>query len=447
MTNPPARHRIVYHEGGTEAMNHEAEPTAAEMARMRQRIHRLQAVVDTSLLVNSTLDLAEIAHKIIDIATNLIGAERGSLFLVEAESGSLRSLVAQGIGQRPLTLGIGDGIVGAVAASGHAEILNTPYDDPRFDPRVDRATGFHTRSLLTVPVRDRNGELTAVLQLLNHRSAGFSDEDVGFLAELGTPFAIALTTATMHTEIVARERMREELRLAADIQRTLRPRVGVDVPGLAVETLVEPCLEVGGDYFDLIPARDGDCWWLVLADISGKGVSAGLIASTVQAFLWSRRNDRRPLTEVLQDANDVLYHLAGGRKYATMVVAEWRPADRNLEWVNAGHPPLLLDLSGTIESHYATGRPVGLLPDQTYASEYRTLAAGDRLMMYTDGVLEAGMAAPVGEFGDERVAAIFAAGGTGRELLERLSAAVTDHLDGHKPDDDVTVLCAAMKAG
>lgn len=425
-------------------MSHDPEPSPAELSAMRQRIHRLQAVVDTSLLVNSTLDLAEIAHKIIEIATRLIGAERGSLFLVERETGSLHSLVAQGIGLRPLTLRIGDGIVGAVAASGRAEILNAPYDDPRFDPRVDRTTGFHTRSLLTVPVRDRTGELTAVLQLLNHRGAGFSDADVGFLAELGTPFAIALTTARMHSEIVARERMREELRLAADIQRTLRPRPGVAVPRLAVETLVEPCLEVGGDYFDLIPARDGASWWLVLADISGKGVSAGLIASTVQALLWSRRNDGRPLPEVMADANDVLYHLAGGRKYATMVVAEWRPETGVLEWVNAGHPPLLLECGGAVEAHFATGRPVGLLPDQVYASARRELSPGDRLLVCTDGVHEAGMTAAVGEFGEERLTELFTTGGAGRELLDRLLAAVTEHLDGHKPDDDLTVVTAQV---
>jgi sigma-B regulation protein RsbU (phosphoserine phosphatase) len=412
---------------------------------MRERIRRLQAVADTSLLVNSTLDLAEIGEKIIDIATRLIGAERGSLFLVERERGTLRSLVAQGIGEGRLTLRIGDGLVGSVAAPGRAEILNAPYDDDRFDPRVDRVTGFHTRSLLTVPVRDRNGEQTAVLQLLNHRGAGFSEEDVGFLAELGVPFAIALTTARMHAEIVARERLDEELRLAAEIQRTLRPARDVEAPGLELDTLVEPCLEVGGDYWDLIPARDGARWWLVVADISGKGVAAGLIASNVQAALWSRRDDSRPLPEVVAGVNELLHHLTNGRKYATLVVAEWSPEERTLEWVNAGHPPLLVRRGDRVSAHYATGRPVGLLPDERWRAERTRLATGDCLLVYTDGVLEAGMTTAAGEFGTDRIERALAGGGDGASVVERLSAAIADHLDGSEPDDDVTVLCARVR--
>jgi len=419
----------------------ETAPGAAEIARMQERIRRLQAVADASLLVNSTLDLAVIAERTIDIATRLIGAERGSLFLVEPASRTLRSLVAQGIGNGALTLPVGEGIVGAVAASGRAEILNAPYDDPRFDPRVDRVTGFHTRSLLTVPVRDRNGELTAVLQLLNHRGAGFSDEDVGFLAELGVPFAIALTTARMHAEIVARERIGEELRLAAEIQRTLRPKRDAEVPGLEVDALIEPCLEVGGDYWDLIPARDGRRWWLVVADISGKGVAAGLIASNLQAALWSRRDDGRTLPEVVSGVNELLHRLANGRKYATLVVAEWDPSSGGLEWVNAGHPPLLLSRRGVVSSHYATGRPVGLLPGERWDAERASLGPGDCLLVYTDGVLEAGMGTAAEEFGTERIERALAEGGDGRSVLGRLSAALAAHLGGRKPDDDVTVLC------
>ena len=140
---------------------------ATELGRCRERVQRLEAVIQASALVNSTLDLKELAEHVIGIATRLVGAERGSLFLVDREAGTLESLVAQGINQRRLVLDLGEGIVGAVAESGEALILNEPYGDPRFDRSVDQKTGFRTRSLLTVPVRDRDGTLAAVLQLLN----------------------------------------------------------------------------------------------------------------------------------------------------------------------------------------------------------------------------------------------------------------------------------------
>jgi serine phosphatase RsbU (regulator of sigma subunit) len=404
-------------------------------------------VVEASLMVNSTLDLRVLAENIIGIATRLIGSERGSLFLVDRERGTLTSLVAQGVVGPALELRVGDGIVGSVAASGEAVILNQPYDDPRFDPSVDRVTGYRTRSLLTVPVRDRDGELVAVLQLLNNRGGGFTEADVAFLAELGVPFAIGLTTAGMHREIVERERMREELRLAAEIQRTLQPADGCSLPGLCLKTLVRPCLEVGGDYWDLIPSPDESTWWLVMADISGKGVAAGLIASNVQAYLWSRRGDDKTLDRVVREGNDLLYRLTRGRKFATMVVVEWTASTRRLRWVSAGHPPVLVRHRGRVRCLGATGRPIGLLPDQAYTSGDTELEPGDVVVAYTDGVIEAGIGSRSEEFGLERLVRCVAGEGDIDAVLGRIEDALHEHLDNGPLDDDLTVLCAQCEGG
>lgn len=414
--------------------------TAAELDRCRERVRRLEAVVEASVLVNSTLDLKELGEHVIRIATQLIGAERGSLFLVAGER--LESLVALGLEHRTLSLKVGEGIVGTVAESGVALILNDPYHDPRFDPSVDRLTGFQTRSLLTVPVRDRHGAPVAVLQLLNHRGDGFSTADVAFLAELAVPFAIALTTARMHREIVERERLREELRLAAEIQLTLQPRDRAVVPGLELETYTRPCREVGGDFLDLVPASDGSRCWLVVADVAGKGVAAGLIASNVQAYLWSRRDDRHDLARIMTDGNDLLYRLTRGRKYATLVVAEWEAASTTLRYVNAGHPPMLLRRGGELSALEATGRPIGLLPEQRYESGSFTLATDDLVLLYTDGVLEAGVGSDAGELGLPRLMQQLHGPVGPAELVRRITAELDRHLAGAPPDDDVTILCA-----
>jgi serine phosphatase RsbU (regulator of sigma subunit) len=410
----------------------------------RQRIQRLQAVVAASERVNSTLDTKELADYIVDIATDLVGAERGSLFLVDRDAGTLRSLVAQGIAHdQVLRLKVGEGIVGAVAASGAPDIINDPYADPRFDASVDRATGFTTRSLLTVPVKDREGQTVAVLQLLNNRHHGFSSDDVAFLGELGVSFAIALNSARLHREIVERERSAEELRLAGEIQHTLLPpRRRLEVPGLEIETLFRPSREVGGDFFDLIPSASDQRWWLTMADISGKGVSAGIIASNVQAVLWSRRDDDRGLAETLASSNDILYRLTRGRKFATMTLTEWDPETRTLGWVNAGHPPILIAHGQEVTQLEASGRPVGLLPNQTYVSGTVRLAAGDLFLLYTDGVMEAGVGCEQGEFGVERIAGCMPGATSAGELLRRLVAELEAHLDEEPPDDDLTVLCA-----
>ncbi|MCG6964841.1 MAG: SpoIIE family protein phosphatase [Acidobacteria bacterium] len=416
------------------------------LARSKGRVRRLQAVVEASLLVNSTLDLEELARHIVGLATQLIGAERGSLFLVDGDAGRLRAMVAQGLDGGSLEVAIGDGIVGAVAATGEAIILDQPYADSRFDRRVDTATGFRTRSLLTVPVRGRDGELVAVLQLLNHRQGKFTTADVDFLADLGVTFAIALNAARMHRQIVERERLAEEVRLAAEIQRTLRPRSLRDVPGLNLESLVHPCREVGGDYFDVIPARGGKSWWLVMADISGKGVSAGLIASNVQAYLWTRRADRRSLTRIVAEGNDLLYGLTHGRKFATLLLAEWVPTRRAIRWVGAGHPPALLVRNGRVRRLDSTGRPIGMLPNQDYGSGSMQLRRDDLILLYTDGVTEATANGGDDEFGLLRLIDCLG-GATGcRDALGRVAGALERHVNGHPFEDDVTLLCGRCTA-
>jgi sigma-B regulation protein RsbU (phosphoserine phosphatase) len=417
-----------------------------ELAEARERVRRLEAVVEAGLMVNSTLDLGELAEHVIGIATRLINAERGSLFLVDRETGRLRSMVAQGLTTGPLTVEVGEGIVGTVAASGEAEILDDPYADSRFDPKVDQLTGFHTRSLLTVPVRDREGSLIAVLQLLNHRNGSFSVADVDFLAELGVPFAIALTTADLHREIVAREQLRREVCLAAEIQRALQPEGRADIPGLEIEVLFEPCHEVGGDYWDVIPVGD-DRWWIVVADVSGKGVPAGLVASNIQACLWTRRAGSEHLTSIVADVNEILCRLTRGRKYATLVAAEWNSTDETLTWVSAGHPPLMLSHEGAVRDFGATGRPIGLLSDQCYTSETTSLAEGDTVLLYTDGLLEAGGLNGPDEFGLDRIRACFIGEGGPREVIERLTAALAAHIEGGAPEDDVTLVCLRRKSG
>ncbi len=395
-------------------------------------------------MVNSELDLEHIAQHVVAIATRLIGAERGSLFLLDPSKATLSSLVAQGLKAGALTLGVGDGIVGAVAATGRSILLDHPYEDPRFDPQVDHATGFTTRSLLTVPVKDRDGVLVAVLQLLNKKRGVFGRDDVKFLAELGASFALALTTATLHREIVARERMSKELQLAADIQRTLQPGDLSAVPGLALEVVFRPCLEVGGDYFDCIPRDDGS-WWLVVADVSGKGVSSALVASNLQAYFWSRRNDPRDVTVVVGDGNDLLHRLAHGRKYATLLLAQWTPSTKEFALVNAGHPPAMLLREGSVERMDATGAPIGLIPRLPYGVKRYTLSTGDGFLFYTDGVSEAGEGTPSGEFGLDRVEAVMQDLAPDAAPLQDLIEEVERHLRGAPLTDDVTLLFARVE--
>lgn len=408
---------------------------------LEARVQRLEAVVEASALVNSTLDLHAIAETIVGIATRLIGAERGSLFLLDPRQGLLRSLIAHGVDSEGIQVRVGEGIVGTVAAEGLPVVLDDPYSDPRFDRRFDTTTGFRTCSLLTVPVRDRDGNLVAVLQLLNHYHGAFGPEDVEFLGELGVPFAIALATARLHEEIVVREKLAEEVRVAGSIQKNLHPQDLSLAPGLELAARFQPSRGVGGDYYDLIPARGGT-FWMVMADVSGKGIPAALIASHVQSFLWSRRLDRRPLDRIAAEGNELLYHFTQGKKYATVVLGEWNPRTRVLTYVVAGHPPILVRRGDTVLRLGTTGAPLGLLPGLPMASQRLQLSPEDLLLFYTDGVIEAGVEADLEEYGVDRLADLMAGAESPQALLDRVSTALAGYLGEHLPHDDVTMLAA-----
>jgi sigma-B regulation protein RsbU (phosphoserine phosphatase) len=415
-------------------------PISEEIQRLSRRVRRLEAIVEASALVNSSLDLKEIAHRIILIAADLVGAERGSLFVLDSATGRLNALVAQGIDTHRLSVAVGEGIVGIVAETETPVLLDDPYTDPRFDPSIDQQTGFVTRSLLTVPVRDRDDKLVAVLQLLNHATGRFSGEDVAFLHELGISFAVALTTARLHREIVAQERMEEELRLAAEIQRALQPPDVSSIPGLDLAALTRPCREVGGDCWDVVGSDDASRWWLMVADVSGKGVGAGLVASNVQAYIRSRRNDRRSLARVVAEGNDLLFGLTRGRSFATLAIVEWQPDRRALTWVSAGHPPMLVSTSSGVAQYGATGRPIGLLPNQHYGFGSLQLDPDDSFSLFTDGLAEAGWDRPRGEFGTTSLERHMDKAPA--ESVAAIQRALDHHLDGIEPDDDITLLMA-----
>jgi sigma-B regulation protein RsbU (phosphoserine phosphatase) len=398
-------------------------------------------VAEASSLLNATLDPKAIGERIVDLSVRLAHADRGSLFLLDSGAAMVRPLVVQGADPALLHIPVGTGIVGLVAATGRTVIQNRAEADPRHARALETTLGYRVRSVLTVPVRDRAGALVAVLQLYNHRRGGFTREDADFLKEMGAPFAVALSTARLHEELLGREKLERDVKLAAEIQRTMLPQEFSGVGGLEIRTLFRPSLNIAGDYFDAIPTGWGT-HWLALADVSGKGVSASLVAGQIQAFLWSRRRGTASLREVAAELSELILSLARGRKYATMVLAEWSPEDRALSWVGAGHPPLLLKRRGCVEALRSTGLPVGLLPGRSYDLDSTVLEAGDMMVLVTDGILEAGAEGPSGEFGQERLSALLASSESVEDLIRRTRNALEDHLGGAPPGDDLTLLCA-----
>jgi sigma-B regulation protein RsbU (phosphoserine phosphatase) len=230
----------------------------------------------------------------------------------------------------------------------------------------------------------------------------------------------------------AARRYQQELAIAASIQQKLMAVTIPEVPFARLSGRNLSCKEIGGDFYDAINTDDGLA--VVLADVSGKGVSAALLASTLQGMIYSQLIAGMPLTEIVAAANRFFTHKHIGEKYATLIIARVR-RDGELEYVNCGHVPPLLVCNHEVIRPTHGNLPVGLLADATYESDRYNLHAGDRLVLVTDGVTEAENAR--GDFFDnERLEAVAAKSGT----LEDIFSAVADFCGGTPLSDDCTVV-------
>jgi len=401
---------------------------ALALAERRGTMEELSSIIEATKRLNSTLDLGELIHIILQIATRQTGARRGTVFLVDAEKNEIWSLVGLGLEQQVIRLPADRGIAGWVAQNGRSVRLENAYEDPRFEPEIDRRLGFTTKRLLCLPIRNEAGNIVGVLQLLN-KNEPFTGEDEDFLDALSAHVAIALEKAQLHRERVEKEKLERDLALAREIQAGLLPDAPPVMPEIEIAVSHRPSQMVGGDYYDFVRLPEGNGGLLiVVADVEGKGAASALVMANVQATLHALVDQPGPLEKLPATINEkIIAAGSGGRrtKYLSMFLASLDESGRKVRYVNAGHvPPAVIRANGSCEWLTEGGMVVGLLPEQEYACGELTLQKDDLLVACTDGITEA-MDASGNEFGRARLA----------ELVGRLRAL--------KPEE---ILAAAIEA-
>ena len=418
--------------------------TPAPLRRMlktladQEELERLRTLVEASKLINSSIDADALLGSILTVARNELGVERGTLYFVDEDSKEIWAKIAGGLAGE-IRLPFGQGLAGTVAVTGEEVIIHDAYSDPRFDQSTDIRSGFRTRSMLCVPIRNRDDRIVGVLQLLNKTNGSFGHRDLEFLASISDHMAIAMENATMHLEVVEKQRMERELQLGREIQSRLLPKPPSDISGIELAAQSIPCYEVGGDYYDFIELPDGDLG-LAIGDVSGKGVSAALIMSSIQAALRVSAAIEDDLAALVTRLNALIYRNTRGRKYVTFFFGRYTPSTGELRYVNAGHNPPFV-CNDTIAKLDSTGRPIGLLPDSTYTTNTITIPPGATLYLYTDGLNEA--ADPEEEeFGMDRLVETFssAASQETSEVPRIVLAAVTAFERGEHATDDKTLV-------
>lgn len=252
-------------------------------------------------------------------------------------------------------------------------------------------------------------------------------------------------------EIADRVVMKRDLQIAREIQTWLLPGAPPQIPGLSLAYITRPANTVAGDYYDVFPrpgkTNEENRVVFAVADVAGKSVPAAMLMATLQASLKTLSTAQLPLPELVANMNKyACSNSQGGLRFTTAFLAEYDTARRALNYMNAGHNnPILRRANGSIERLDVGGLPLGIQPEAKYESASVTLAPGDWLVIFTDGLVEAENGHQ-DEYGESRLLSAIAAGaaGTPDEMLKRLMTELDVFVGNTPQHDDVT--CMLIKA-
>jgi phosphoserine phosphatase RsbU/P len=368
--------------------NHFISELEQNARRTSRELKKLEQLIEASKVLNSTLDLDKLLDIILETALRIVDGDRGTVYLIDAEKNILWSKIFKGAEKTRIELPIGRGIAGYVAATGEALNITDAYLDPRFNPEVDRQTGYQTRTILCMPMKNRDGVIIGVFQLLNKHRGVFTADDESFLTALSVHAAIAIEKARLYEEEKMLTAMREEMRLAASIQHDLLPKSSPVIPGYDVAGISVPALTVGGDYYDFIPV-DEHRWAVCLGDVTGKGLPAAMLMANVQATLRGQTMSGCSPKECLVRSNRLLFRSTPPDKFVTLFYGVLDIRTGEFTYVNAGQdPPVLVSGAGT-ERLRVGGIVLGIMDGFHYEEATVKLAKDDVIVVYTDGLTEA----------------------------------------------------------
>jgi sigma-B regulation protein RsbU (phosphoserine phosphatase) len=441
-----------------ELLERAAEPEPTHTGS--RELYHLGLLLDVARSLGSGLALEDVLATVVDAAIQVTGTERG-LLLLTGPDGALAPAVARNA-QRgtlpPSQMQISQSVLKRVAETRRELIVRDTGDDPRIQQQASFAK-LELHTVVAIPVdklptiqsgdatiSTRRSELLGVLYLDSHQpSSAFSEMDRAVLGNLAREAATVIENARLFADARAKARLDHEIEIASQIQRQLAPASFPQLPYVSITASTLACFSVGGDCLNIMELEGGRLGFFI-ADVSGKGISAALLATLLQGVLDTTIAMNLPLGEAAQRVNRYLCKRSSDERYATLFYGVLA-VDGEFEFVNCGHvSPMIRRASGAVEDLTEGNMPVGMFAEAEFSCACARLAPNDFLVVYTDGVSEA--ANPKGElYGEERLRQVLRefAGDSVEELAQSIQRSLSVFINGAAQSDDVTLLVARYR--
>ncbi len=409
----------------------------AESGRPALEGAHLKALVQAGRELAGNAGLGKLCELVLDLSLDAVRASRG-VVMTRDKQGDLKSRAIRGEGLR-----ISTAVRDLVIHQGKSLLVR--------DARLDRdfasqpaIVAQEIRSILAVPLQT-DEQVTGLLYLDSpHLVREFTSDDLSLVTVMANIAAIRIEHARLMEQEQARKLLARELEQAAEIQRRLLPSRAPEVAGLDLAGYNAPCRTVGGDYYDFLPYSDGRVA-LLIADVSGKGLGAALLMSSLQARVQVLFEDPDQLAAQVGRLNRSISTNCPDNCFITFFAAVFDPASSELAYCNAGHnAPLLLHANGEVEALGATDVPLGIKRDALCEQRTCRMQGGDVLVLYSDGVTEARSPDTDQEFGEQRLIAVVQAkrNEPSASLVEAINAELLSFTQAAPPADDLTLVVA-----
>ena len=427
----------------TGATRQPSDPSARDD---QQHIADLQAVLDVSRQLAATAELLPLLRVVEKAALCVLKCERAAVFLYDREKNELYSRMATGVDE--IRFSAAKGIAGEAVRTG--EIIHVPdaYADARFNPEIDRKTGFRTRNMITFPLTGFDNTVVGVLQVLNKTDGAFQPWDHELGRTFGAQVGVVVQRQLLLEHYAEKQRIERDLNIARDIQQGLLPKAGVELAGFDIAGWNKPADETGGDCYDYLALADGSLA-LTIADATGHGIGPALMIAECRALFRATVSLSHNLTEIVGRVNNLLCEDLPDDRFVTAFFGIVEPKDFSLTFISAGHGPLIQYIRAKDEfvELRANGVPLGIMPDISYNEpDVFRMAPGDMMVVVTDGFFE-WQRGDKEQFGLERTYKVIRDNRdeSCRCIIERLHQAVLEFSRGTPQADDLTAVIVKRK--